>query len=154
MKHLKVFALIALFIPLKSFAVFNSEKELFSALANAGYRNIIKIPGLNGTPNIQMYTFDSEGNSQQENLGNFARRSSNAEVAIPELDVIFNKQAYLARDVVSHAYKVANVFLCYRADPNLIQALTRQHKSYSDCYIFPRNIDEVVNALKAARQIR
>lgn len=151
MKHVtRILVLLSLVLPMKSFASFNSKEDLLLALAKTGFGYVIAIPGGNSNPDVRVYSYDN-GHRQEESLSSFAK-TAQSEKARPELNYVNNNQRFLGlekkliRTTYDLAYQVNDVLLCYKSSP--------KSNTYVDCYVFPRNIDEVIYALKAARQIK
>lgn len=144
-------------LPLSAHAKFESSSELMKAFAQAGLDTVVEFPGGDFTsgPRMKIHEIvDKEGNKQTKSLSTYAKGN---EKRLSELDYVENNKAILSQlisgKIYAEAYQVSEIFLCYRLPASYLEQIKHTVPKYITCYLFPMQISEVVQAIKAANNI-
>ena len=136
--------------PNQSHAEFASKADMVQALVST-LGSVIRIPGGNGSPNIQVTTLRENGDQVDVALSSFAKKTR-TEKLIPQLNYVNNETMLMglykkiAGASFDLAYQVNETMICYKSG--------RDSSSYVDCYAFPQGVDNALEALRSANVIK
>lgn len=145
--------LFFLTLPLSAHAVFESERSLLAALASSGVGTIVEIPHNDFSTGLNIKVHTLVGTNGDKNTTSIDGYSHGREDRLQDLDYVYNSTALLAPDRVAEAWQVEDVFLCYRRPPSALQRLRGEVPTFHRCFLFPRQVSEIVQALRDANKI-